>query len=146
MAMKFAQGRYIPKNTEKYIGKKYPLYRSSWELAFCRYCDENPAIIQWASESIRIKYRNPFKEPNRQITDYVPDFFIHYIDANGKKHYELIEIKPHKQTSINNARSMKDKAAAALNTVKWEAARAFARAHNMKFTILTEKNMFFTGK
>ena len=37
---KFAQGRYNMKNPDKYIGGKTPLYRSSWEFAFMRFCDE----------------------------------------------------------------------------------------------------------
>ena len=51
---KWAQGLYQPKNPEKYAGKKTPRYRSSWEWAFMRFCDNNPSIMQWASESIQI--------------------------------------------------------------------------------------------
>ena len=52
--MKFAKGRYILKNQEKYVGTKTPMYRSSWEQAFMRLCDEHPNVAKWASESIRI--------------------------------------------------------------------------------------------
>ena len=51
---KFAQGRFNMKNPDKYVGGKTPLYRSSWEFAFMRFCDESPSIQKWASESIRI--------------------------------------------------------------------------------------------
>ena len=77
---KFAQGRYNMKNPDKYIGGKTPLYRSSWEFAFMRFCDESPSIQKWASESIRIPYRHPF---TGKFTIYVPDFFIAYADKNG---------------------------------------------------------------
>ena len=41
---KFAQGSYEVQNGSKYIGKKLPYYRSSWELAFMRMCDQHPNI------------------------------------------------------------------------------------------------------
>ena len=77
---KFAKGKFTPKNPEKYVGLKNPLYRSSWEWAFMNFCDNNPSIQRWASESIKIPYRNPVT--NRQ-TVYVPDFFIQYVDKIG---------------------------------------------------------------
>lgn len=138
---KFAQGVYIPKNPEKYIGNRNPIYRSSWELSFMMFCDNNPAIIQWASEAIQIQYVNPFKVGNRKNTIYVPDFFIHYVDKNGKKHYEIIEIKPYKQTP-REAKSKHDKMAAALNELKWRAARAFAKNQGMTFRVITERDIY----
>ena len=77
--MKFAKGRYILKNQEKYVGTKTPMYRSSWEQAFMRLCDEHPNVYKWASESIRIPYRHPL---TGKYTIYVPDFFIVYNDKN----------------------------------------------------------------
>ena len=59
MSLKFSQGVYEVKNREKYIGLGSPRYRSSWELTVMRMCDENDAIQQWASESIKIPYRDP---------------------------------------------------------------------------------------
>jgi hypothetical protein len=47
MSLKFAQGPYTPKNPDKYIGSKIPYCRSSWETAFCMFCDNNPAIESW---------------------------------------------------------------------------------------------------
>ena len=55
----FARGRYELKNPDKYIGTKTPMYRSSWEWHFMKMCDEHPAVAKWASESIKIPYRNP---------------------------------------------------------------------------------------
>ena len=80
---KWASGLFKPKNTSKYIGKKTPRYRSSWEFAFMRFCDNNPSVTQWASESIQIPYRHPL---TGKYTIYVPDFFIVYNDKNGKKY------------------------------------------------------------
>ena len=62
---KYAQGRYNIKFQEKYIGRKAPLYRSSWEFAFMKFCDENPNVAKWASEAVKIPYVNPFQE-NKQ--------------------------------------------------------------------------------
>ena len=81
--MKFAQGRFEMKNPEKYIGKKIPLARSSWEFVFMRMLDEHRGVEKWASESIQIPYRDPF---TGKYTIYVPDFFIVYNDKAGGKH------------------------------------------------------------
>ena len=48
---KFAKGKFNPKFPEKYIGLKTPTYRSSWEQAFMRLCDEHPNVEghkEWA--------------------------------------------------------------------------------------------------
>ncbi len=96
MIPRFAKGKFSPKNKEKYVGLKNPTYRSSWEHAFMRLCDEHPNVAKWASESIKIPYRHPF---TGKYTVYVPDFFIVYVDKNGAKHAELIEVNPnHKLT------------------------------------------------
>jgi hypothetical protein len=140
---KYAQGKFQIKNTEKYVGNKSPTFRSSWEFMFMTFCDNNPAILQWSSESIHINYRNPLTGKN---TIYVPDFLIVYADARGKQHVELIEIKPSKEMSMEAAKSIRDKAAVVLNMAKWEAARAFCRAHNMVFRVINEKDIFHQGK
>ena len=75
MARKYASGKFTPKHAEKYVGKKSPTYRSSWEFHFMKFCDENPAIQAWASEAVKIPYRNPL---TGRHTIYVPDFFIQY--------------------------------------------------------------------
>ena len=41
------------------MGSKTPLYRSSWEMKFMMFCDNNPAIQEWASEPVKIPYRDP---------------------------------------------------------------------------------------
>jgi hypothetical protein len=136
---KYAQGKFQIKNVEKYIGKKTPTYRSSWEFSFCTFCDNNPAVIQWASEPFMIPYRNPLTGKN---TIYVPDFLMIYIDKAQKKHAEVIEVKPLKETSFESAKSTRDKAAVALNMAKWAAARAFCAANGMVFRIVTEHDIY----
>ena len=43
---KWAQGMYVPKNPEKYIGNNKPRYRSSWELRIMMFLDENKHILK----------------------------------------------------------------------------------------------------
>jgi hypothetical protein len=139
----WAQGRFSIKNPEKYMGNRTPIYRSSWEFAFMKFCDENPNVTKWASEAIRIPYRNPFTGKH---TIYVPDFFIVYTDANGKNHVELIEVKPLNQTSIKEAkRNLRNKAHAVLNEVKWGAARAWCKQNGVTFRIVNENDIFHNG-
>ena len=140
---KYANGKYTIRNLEKYIGKKTPTYRSSWEFAFMGFADNNPAIIQWASESIKIPYFNPVLGKQ---TIYVPDFLIVYVDANQKKHVELIEIKPLTETTMESARTLKDKYSVAINLAKWAAADAFCKANNMKFRVITQFDIFKNQK
>jgi len=140
---KYSQGKYQIQNPAKYIGKSMPTYRSSWEFAFMQFCDNNPAVTQWASEAIRINYKNPFTNKN---TIYVPDFLIVYIDKNGKQHGEVIEVKPSTETTMEAARSVRDKAMVALNMYKWEAARKFCAAQGLTFRVVNEKDIFHGSK
>jgi hypothetical protein len=140
---KYAQGKFQIQNPNKYIGKGDPTYRSSWEFAFMQFCDNNPAVVQWASEAIHVNYRNPFTGKN---TIYVPDFLIIYIDKNGKRHGEVIEVKPSKETTMEAAKTQRDKAAVALNMFKWEAARKFCAAQGLRFRIVNEQDIFHGAK
>lgn len=142
MPNRFYQGIYTPTNQEKYLGKKMPTFRSSWEFKFMQFCDTNPNILGWASESHRIPYRHPF---TGKLTTYVPDFFIVYVDKNGKKHAEMIEIKPSKQT-IDQAMRPRDKAIAAINEAKWKMAREWCKQQNIHFRIITEQEIFRSPK
>ena len=136
--MKFSQGIFTPKNPQKYIGKGSIRYRSGWELTFMRFCDNHPGVIQWASENVRIPYRNPFTGKD---TFYVPDFFVVYQNANGRK-AELVEIKPKAQAVMELARSQQEKAAVALNMCKWAAAQAWCKRMGATFRLLTEEDIF----
>lgn len=144
MARKFAQGKFNLKHPKKYIGNKTPTYRSGWEFHFMKFCDENPNITQWASEAIKIPYRNPF---TGKQTIYVPDFFITYADKTGKQHVELIEVKPSNQAVKENlGRSKHNQAHWILNQAKWEAARAFCKQKGITFRVITEQDIYHQGK
>jgi hypothetical protein len=141
---KFAQGIYEVKNPQKYVGKSKPRYRSGWELTFMMFCDNNKSVINWASESIHVPYRNPL---TGKQTIYVPDFFIVYENKYGKQVAELVEIKPKKQTLIENkVASAKDRAVVAVNHAKWQAASAFCKRLGITFRVITENELFYNGR
>ena len=142
--MKFSQGIFTPKNPEKYIGKGSIRYRSGWELQFMNFLDNHPSIKQWASEAISIKYENPIVQKTKS---YVPDFFIIYEDAHGNRKGELVEIKPHKETTLEAAgRSQKAQIQAVVNQAKWRAAKEFCDRNGIQFRVVTEHEMFSNTK
>jgi hypothetical protein len=141
---RFAQGKYTLKNPDKYVGNKSPTYRSSWEFAFCRFCDEHPSVEKWASEAIKIPYRNPL---TGRYTVYVPDFFIAYANKGGKQQVELIEVKPANQAFRQNVgRSKHNQAHYIVNKAKWEAAQAYCKQKGIRFRIVTENDIFMGTK
>lgn len=138
--MKFARGVYKVKNPEKYIGSKPPIYRSSWEVTFCQFCDNNPSIHEWASEPLQIPYRDPLT--GRQ-TIYVPDFLIVYMDKNHKKHVELIEIKPAAQMLKEKVgKNPYNQAQYVKNMAKWAAAGNFCKQRGIQFRVINESDIF----
>ena len=138
-----AKGRYIPKNPEKCVGQLDPVYRSSWEHTFMLFCDNNPAIEQWASEAVKIPYRDPLTGKN---TVYVPDFLIVYSDKNQKRHAEMIEIKPNNQAVKESVgKNPHNQAAYVKNMAKWEAASAWCKARGIQFRVVSERDIFHNG-
>jgi hypothetical protein len=140
---KYAQGKYQIIHPEKYVGNKQPTYRSSWEFVFMQFCDNNPNILQWASEAVHINYKNPLTGKN---TIYVPDFLITYVDATGNQKAEVVEVKPKKETTLEGAKNVRDQASAILNMAKWQAASAWCKAHGLTFRVVTEDMIFHQGK
>ena len=140
MSKKYAQDMFYPKNPNKLIGKQSIMYRSSWELSVMHFFDTHPSIIQWASESISIRYVNPFK-PNSP-TFYIPDFLVLYQDKFGNHNKELIEVKPRREAIAKFAITAKDKMALQVNTMKWAAAQAFCKKTGLKFVVLTEEQIY----
>jgi len=131
---RFAQGKYSLKNPAKYIGTTVPTYRSSWEFAFMRFCDEHASVSNWASEAVKIPYRNPL---TGKFTIY----------AQGKQHVELIEVKPASQTFENKlGKSKYNKAHFVVNQAKWAAARAWCKQKRIFFRVVTEGDIFHKGR
>jgi hypothetical protein len=144
MSLKFSQGIYVVKNPDKYIGLGNPRYRSSWELSVMRMLDENDAIQQWASESVKIPYRDPL---TGKPTVYVPDFLVVFTDNKKAKRAELWEIKPVNQTMVEKVgKNVYNQAQYVRNQVKWTAARNWCKNQGITFRIITERDLFHTGK
>ena len=139
---KFAQGPYTVKNIAKFVGRGTPRYRSGWEHAFMRFCDNNEHILQWASESISIPYRNPI---TGKQSIYVPDFLITYRTRDNRMAAELIEIKPKKQSVVESKSSNKERAVVAVNYAKWDAATKWAKRNGLVFRVVTEDQLFRNG-
>jgi hypothetical protein len=141
---KWAQGIYVPKNPQKYVGNHKPKYRSGWELAFMQFCDNNTSVLQWSSESLRIPYRHPL---TGKPTTYVPDFLVLYENKRGQKVAEIVEIKPKKQSIIESkVASTRDRAVVAINHAKWAAANAYCKAQGLTFRVITEDDLFRNGR
>lgn len=143
MSYKYAQGPYTVRNPEKYVGKKPPYARSSWEFAVMRMCDNHPSVTRWASEPIKIPYFNPIT--NRHA-NYVPDFMIEYIDSKGKIHVEMIEVKPFSQSTTESARSKSNKMHLAVNAAKWTSAQEYCARRGIRFRVITENEIFRNHK
>ena len=140
---RWANGIYALTNPDKYVGKGQPRYRSGWEHAFFRFCDNNNFVLQWASESIAIPYRNPL---TGKMSQYIPDILMTYKTKDNKVKAELIEIKPKKQSVIESKMSSKERAIVAINYAKWDAATKWCQRQGLTFRVITEDDMFHNGK
>ena len=139
---KFAQGPYTVKNPAKYVGKGVPRYRSGWELSFMIFLDNNDNVMQWASESIQIPYRNPV---TGKQSIYIPDFLITYRTRQNTLIAEVIEIKPKKQSIIESKMNNRDRMVVAINYAKWDSATKWCNRNGLKFRVITEQDLFHQG-
>jgi hypothetical protein len=139
----FRQGFYEVKNSEKYVGNGKPKFRSGWEMTFMMFLDSNDNVINWASEPVRIPYRNPL---TGKMTMYVPDFIVTYRGPKETVRAELIEIKPKKQSLVESKMKDRDRAIVAVNYAKWHAATLWAKQNGLTFRVITEEQIFHQGK
>jgi hypothetical protein len=130
-------GYYKPINKEKYIGNINKIYyRSLWERSFCKWCDKNVKVMEWAIEPFDIPYYDQGKRKNRR---YNPDFYV--LMQNGTKY--LIEIKPDHETKPPTSkkgtkRYLLAESTYITNRSKWNAATEYCRQHNLIFKVMTE--------
>jgi hypothetical protein len=139
------QGRYTVQHTDKYVGNVGAVfYRSMWELKFMKWCDNNPAVLQWGSEEIVIPYLSPV---DGRIHRYFVDFFIKLRNRHGEEQRYLIEIKPQRFTqpptrpARQTRRYVQEAMSYAVNQSKWEHAQRFCDKHGLKFLVLTEREL-----
>lgn len=138
--------KFIPINPEKYAGDVNNIIcRSSWEAKYCRWCDNNPSVIAWNSEDVKIPYWSVADQKNR---NYYVDFIVRIKNMDGIEEVFLVEIKPYKQTipPKNNKRKSKETYANEcytyqVNCDKWEKAREWAKNKGIKFVIYDEYDL-----
>lgn len=148
--MAWKQGLYKLKNPHKYLGDPRQLkYKSSWEEEAFRVCDNNPHVLEWAYEFIKIPYlmpsiRNPSGNPRAKI--YIPDLYVVSSDGNGNVSRKVIEIKPYKQTRKSRSKnpnvSLYENHVHMMNQLKWQAAKAYCDANGIEFLVVTENELF----
>ena len=140
---KTLQGRFRPKNPDKYKGDAGNIfYRSSWERAFMRWADSNSSVLAWQSEEKVVWYYDPIAKKKRR---YFPDFIIKYKNKDGIIMTEMIEVKPQAQVDGPPTNPKRRTAAWAravqtyiTNQAKWEAAKKFCEKKGWEFVIITE--------
>ena len=134
-------GKWRPKNIGKYAGDATNIvYRSSWERQFFRWCDSNPNVIKWGSETLVIPY---ICKTDNRLHRYFVDVKVTF--KNGETW--AIEIKPACQSIAPKKRQRKSKkyltevATYVKNTSKWDAATKYCEDRGWKFAIFTEHTL-----
>jgi len=142
---KYLQGRYIVRNREKYRGDvDNVIYRSSWELKFLAWCDNNPSVVQFSSEEVVIPYKSPV---DGKYHRYFVDCFVKIKDSKDTVKTYLIEIKPKKQTIQPEVkkkvtkRYINEVVTWGVNEAKWKAATEYCKDRGWEFKILTEDDL-----
>lgn len=142
--------KYTPINREKYEGDPTNIImRSSWETKFAIWCDTNPSILKWSSETTVIPYVCP---TDRRAHRYFVDFKIKVQESNGNIKTYLVEIKPDAQTKPPQPGKKKTKQYITevmtwgKNDAKWKAAREYCKNRGYEFVILTEYHLGIKDK
>jgi len=145
MARNYKQGIYPPKNPSKYKGNASNIvYRSSWELRVFKWMDDNPSVLEWASEECAIPYKSPV---DQKLHRYFPDIWAKVKGADGRIKTYLLEIKPEYQANAPEVKKRITKqyitevCTYAINSAKWKAAREYCMDRKWEFKVLTEKDL-----
>ena len=144
----FLQGKFQPKNPQKYVGDKADIvFRSSWERKFMIWCDNNPAVLNWLSE-YPIPY---FSQVDEKMHRYFVDFFVRVKSTDGTITVLMVEVKPHsqclepKKPKINNNKAMmryiNECKTYVVNQNKWQAAADYAERNGFKFIVMNEYDL-----
>lgn len=146
MSHRYHKRKYTPIHPEKYKGDPTDIImRSSWETKFAIWCDNNPAVLEWSSETTVIPYICPTDNRSHR---YFVDFKIRVKDKSGKIKTYLVEIKPDAQTRPPTTPKRKTKQYITevmtwgKNEAKWKAATSYCLDRGYEFIILTEKHLF----
>jgi len=116
------------------------------------FLDDSANVKVWDSEpdNIKIFYNTPDGKTHR----YHPDFYVEMKNKVGVFENYLVEIKPFSQSPWHSKpKPPKRKGTKRYNNymnlvkthitnaLKWEAAKAWCDEHNIKFLVLTEKEL-----
>lgn len=142
---RYKQGYYKLLNPKKYHGDGSKIiYRSGYELQFCKWCDLNPNIIKWSSEPFYIDYYTTLDSKKHK---YYIDFYIE-IQMQDSVKKMLIEVKP--GTKLKPPKKPKRKTKKSqknynyllkefhVNECKFKTAKKFAQTMGAEFKIVTE--------
>ena len=161
------QGYYVVQNTDKYVGDpKAVIYRSSWEMSFCKWCDASPSVRRWSSEPIKIPYfdrvsnleeckkygLDPNNPKNWKVRNYHTDFWVEVDKGSGVIEKWFVEIKPKnklmKPTPPPANAKLKDikrfnmqAKEYLINESKFASLNEWAAKHDMKFYVFTEETL-----
>jgi hypothetical protein len=154
--MAYYQGKFKPKNPQKYKGDPTNIiYRSGWELKLFNHLDIHPNVLKWSSEEFFIPYISPI---DSRWHRYFPDVYVEQINKDGKKEVIVIEVKPKGQTAPPNPQSrltakgnisrryLNEVKTWGVNEAKWKYAEEFCLDRGWKFMILTEEQLFGKSK
>lgn len=154
----YRQGYFEPKNKSKYFGTFPIIYRSSYELKFCHFCDNSPQVIKWASEPDFSPFPIEYIDTDGVRRRYYPDFLMYVKTDKGVRQY-VIEVKPnshlkrpkkpkkkkrqHASTYLTEVKKYeKRKRFFELNRIKMEYAKQFCKKRGMIYKLITEDWLF----
>jgi uncharacterized protein YlzI (FlbEa/FlbD family) len=95
-------------------------YRSGWELVVAKQFDEDPSVVHYEYESLKIPYVSNNK--TKKVRNYIPDFLVTF--TNGKK--LIVEVKRH--SALNQIIIQK----------KTEAAKLWSKSNDMEYELWTD--------
>ncbi len=143
---KAKKGYYEVRNPSKYLGNPQKvIYRSSWELVVCNWCDGSVEVEAWGSEEIFV----PYKGVGNRSHKYYIDFIIRMkggltlLVEVKPKHQVTLPVKKVVGTSGTIRRTVHRRALSTYgkNIRKWDAAERYAVRHGMKFEIWTQDKL-----
>lgn len=114
-----------------------------------KWCDYNPSVLEWGSETVIIPYRSPV---DNKVHRYFVDFYVKVKDREGKATKYLVEIKPEKYTKPpeipqrKTKRFLEEVFLYGTNQAKWKAANEYCEDRGMKFLVLTETDLGISSR
>ena len=137
----FVQGYFPINECRKYQGTGPIIYRSSWERKFCLYCERNPEITAWSSESFAIRYFSPL---DNKYHNYFPDYVVRLRNEDTfivevKPKAQLEKPTPPKRQTLKSVKSYKWLYETwIINMCKKAASEEFAKSKGWKYLLVTE--------